>query len=141
MWTGRLVVIVLTVMFVGLLGRVYQLQAYPEPADRRAAGLAGRHRELAAMRGGLIDRNGRVLAATRVGYRLFCDPACSSRTAPIFVPRRSRMPLATTRSEIDKKLSGRSHLRYVLLDDRMSDEQVDRFHRAQEAWTLPGDLH
>ena len=32
------------------------------------------------------------------------------------------------------KLSGRSHTRYVLLDDRMNDEQVDRFKDIE----LPG---
>ena len=62
-WTARAVVIFPTITFVGLLGRVYQLRAYPDPQieslQQSQIGTA-----LAAMRGGLIDRTGRVLAAT-----------------------------------------------------------------------------
>ncbi|MFK7788210.1 MAG: peptidoglycan D,D-transpeptidase FtsI family protein [Phycisphaeraceae bacterium] len=124
-WTARTVVIGLTLVFVGLLGRVYQLQAYPdkqiESLQHSQIGTA----HMAAMRGGLIDRTGRVLAATRVGYRLFCDP--------LFIEDRTIFgetvgyELGYNPAEIDMKLSGRSHKRYVLLDDRMNDDQVDRF--------------
>jgi len=131
-WTARTVVICLTIAFVGLLGRVYQLQAYP---DRHIKALQDSQigtAHMAAMRGGLVDRTGRVLAATRVGYRLFCDP--------LFIEDRTvfaetvAYELGYNPVEIDMKLSGRSHKRYVLLDDRMNDEQVDRF----KALDLPG---
>ncbi|MEO0474688.1 MAG: hypothetical protein AAF085_01785, partial [Planctomycetota bacterium] len=131
-WTARAVVICLTITFVGLLGRVYQLQAHP---DRHIKALQDSQigtAEMAAMRGGLIDRTGRVLAATRVGYRLFCDP--------LFIEDRTvfaetvAYELGYNPVELDMKLSGRSHTRYVLLDDRMNDEQVDRFKELD----LPG---
>jgi cell division protein FtsI (penicillin-binding protein 3) len=126
------VVICLTLTFVGLLGRVYQLQAYPDPNIEALQESQIGTAHMAAMRGGLIDRTGRVLAATRVGYRLFCDP--------LFIEDRTvfaetiAYELGYNPVEIDMKLSGRSHKRYVLLDDRMNDEQVDRFKDLE----LPG---
>lgn len=131
-WTSRAVVICLTFVFVGLLGRVYQLQAYPDPHIEALQESQIGTAEMAAMRGGLIDRTGRVLAATRVGYRLFCDP--------LFIEDRTvfaetvAYELGYNPVEIDMKLSGRSHKRYVLLDDRMNDDQVDRFKQLD----LPG---
>ncbi|MEM6506249.1 MAG: penicillin-binding protein 2 [Planctomycetota bacterium] len=124
-WTARTVVVCLSFVFVCLLGRVYQLQAYPDPDIKALQDSQIGTAQMAAMRGGLIDRTGRVLAATRVGYRLFCDP--------LFIEDRSvfaetiAYELGYNPVEIDLKLSGRSHKRYVLLDDRMNDEQVDRF--------------
>ena len=124
-WTARTVVITLTIVFVGLLGRVYQLQAYPNSQIVALQDSQIGTAHMAAMRGGLIDRTGRVLAATRVGYRLFCDPLfIEDRT--IFAETVA-YELGYNPVEIDIKLSGRSHKRYVLLDDRMNDEQVDRF--------------
>jgi cell division protein FtsI (penicillin-binding protein 3) len=132
LWTGRFIVVALTVTLLGLLGRVYQLQAYP---DQQIVALQDSQvgtAELAAMRGGMVDRTGRVLAATRVGYRLFCDPLfIEDRT--IFAETIA-YSLGYNPVEIDMKLSGRSHLRYVLLDDRMDDEQVEKF----KALDLPG---
>lgn len=132
LWTGRFVVIGLTVLFVGLLGRVYQLQAHPDPQIRSLQDSQIGSAELAAMRGGMVDRTGRVLASTRVGYRLFCDPShILDRT--VFAETIA-YALGYNPVEIDKKLSGRSHLKYVLLDDRMDDEQVDQFKQLD----LPG---
>ena len=131
-WTARAVVVCLTIVFVGLLGRVYQLQAYPDDNIMALQDSQIGTAEMAAMRGGLVDRTGRPLAATRVGYRLFCDP--------LFIEDRTVFAetvaygLGYDPVEIDMKLSGRSHKRYVLLDDRMNDDQVDRF----KAMDLPG---
>ena len=132
LWTGRFMVILLTVVFLGLLGRVYQLQAHPDPQILALKDSQVGTGELAAMRGGLVDRTGRVLASTRVGYRLFCDP--------LFIEDRTvfaetiAYALDYDPVQIDMKLSGRSHSRYVLLDERMDDEQVEKFKRLD----LPG---
>ncbi len=136
MFTGRAVVIVLTLMFLGLLGRVYQLQAYPNPQITALKESQIGSAPLAAMRGGLIDRTGRVLAATRVGYRLFCDPAHIEN--PIAFAETIAFELGYNPVELDKKLSGRSNARYVLLDDRMDDEQVDTFLKLDLQKKLPG---
>lgn len=131
-WTARAVVIALTVVFVGLLGRVYQLQAHPDPQIVRLQDSQIGQAKLDAMRGGLIDRSGRVLAATRIGYRLFCDPShIMDRT--VFAETVA-YALGYNPVDIDRKLSGRSKSQYVLLDPRMSDEQVDKFKQLD----LPG---
>lgn len=129
MVVGRTAIIALSLVLVGLLGRVYQLQAHPAPqiAELRDSQLSTT--ELAAMRGALTDRNGRVLAATRVAYRMFCDP--------MYIEDRSTFSeeiayaLGYDPVEIEMKLSGRSDSRYVLLDDRLTDEQVEKFHQTQ----------
>ncbi len=139
LWTGRSVIIVLTVMFVGLLGRVYQLQAHPGEQIVALQDSQAGTAELAAMRGGLIDRTGRVLAATRVGYRLFCDPAMIEDRAD-FV-RDVWFMLGYDPSELAERLSDMSRLRYIVLDQRMSDEQVAAFRQAQEEGTLPGGIY
>lgn len=132
LWTARSVIIGLSLCFLGLLGRVYQLQASPDPQIVALQDSQIGTAPLPAMRGGLIDRQGRVLAATRIGYRLFCDP--------LLIDDRSVFAetvgygLGYDPVEIDKKLTGKSNRRYVLLDERMDDEQVDRFERLN----LPG---
>lgn len=132
LWTSRLVIILLTVVFVGLLGRVYQLQAHPAPQISELQDSQIGKADLPAMRGGLIDRTGRVLASTRIGYRLFCDPShILDRT--VFAETVA-YALDYDPVDIDRKLSGKSHLQYVLLDPRMSDEQVDKFKHLD----LPG---
>jgi len=131
-WTARAVVIALTVVFVGLLGRVYQLQAHPDEQIVRLQDSQIGQAKLEAMRGGLIDRTGRVLASTRIGYRLFCDPShIMDRT--VFAETVA-YALGYNPVDLDRKLSGRSKSQYVLLDPRMSDEQVDKFKHLD----LPG---
>lgn len=64
----------LSVMLVILLGRVVQLQAAP-PAPLRAL-MGDRVTEAVepGRRGDILDRAGRILAASRFGYRAFIDP-------------------------------------------------------------------
>lgn len=64
-----------TLVFLALLGRVAQLQA--SPPERLAAQMGDRTSTVPepARRGDILDRRGRVLAATRFGYRVFVDPA------------------------------------------------------------------
>lgn len=129
MAVGRTVVISLTVILVGLLGRVYQLQAHPDAKIAELRDSQTGTTELAAMRGALTDRNGRVLAATRVAYRMFCDPT--------YIEDRSTFSeqigyaLDMNPVEIEMKLSGRSRSEYVLLNPRLTDDQVEKFHAAQ----------
>jgi cell division protein FtsI (penicillin-binding protein 3) len=132
---GRSIMAVLTVAMLGLLGRVVQLQARPSPMIAELRDTQMSTAELAAMRGAMTDRSGRILAATRVAHRLFCDP--------LFIQDRSTFieTIAYTLDyspeemvEMEIRMSGRSGTRYVLLDDRMTDEQVARYHEAD----IPG---
>lgn len=64
----------MTLLLVVMLGRVVQLQVAPSQklVDQKQARISTRT-EL-PVRGDLMDRRGRVLAATRFGWRLFIDP-------------------------------------------------------------------
>ena len=132
---GYVLMTVLTLVMLGLLGRVVQLQAKPSPAIAELRDTQTSTAELAAMRGALTDRSGRILAATRVAHRMFCDPLfIEDRTTFIetIAYELGYPPQEMIAMEI--KMSGRSDTRYVLLDDRLTDEQADRFHQAQ----IPG---
>ena len=135
-WTARLVVFSLTIVFAGLLGRVYQLQAYPDEQIVQLQDSQIGTASLPAMRGGIIDRTGRVLASTRIGYRLFCDPShIIDRT--VFAESIA-YELGYNPAELDMKLSGRSDREYVVLDQRMDDEQVDTFKNTKMQERIPG---
>lgn len=71
LWT---VAIGVSLAFVAVLARVVQLQT--APGERLSAHIQDRisRRTQMAPRGDLLDRRGRVLATTRVGYRVFIDP-------------------------------------------------------------------
>ncbi|MFI4861645.1 MAG: peptidoglycan D,D-transpeptidase FtsI family protein [Phycisphaerales bacterium JB063] len=128
---GRTIAIVLTVALLGLLGRVVQLQARPSQPIAEMRNTQTSTATLPAMRGALTDRSGRVLAATRVSYRMFCDPLFIENRATFIETIAYELGYSPEEMiEMEIKMSGRSGSRYVLLDPRMTDEQVDRFHEA-----------
>lgn len=57
--------------------RVTQLQAFPGEDLRRAVDARTTGSRLDAVRGDLLDRRGRVLATTRVGWRVIVDPVAA----------------------------------------------------------------
>ncbi len=70
----RLSVIVMALLLGLVLLRVGQLQAFPgDDLQRHIHDRVTRERQPAA-RGDIADRRGRVLAATRIGWRVFVDP-------------------------------------------------------------------
>ena len=75
---GNLVSLILRVgTLLGLalvIGRVVQLQV--APSDQLEGFIAARQtsQSLNSVRGDLLDRRGRVLATTRIGYRVIIDP-------------------------------------------------------------------
>ncbi|QOJ01415.1 MAG: penicillin-binding protein 2 [Phycisphaeraceae bacterium] len=90
MWTGRVLAsvwrdrradrVAWCVAWVGclglvvMLGRVVQLQARPPEPLRWAAGTRVGEQSDEAVRGDIMDRRGRLLSATRLGYRVVGDP-------------------------------------------------------------------
>jgi len=74
MKVGRIFMVGLTVVMVGLLVRVVQLQTVPPEPIRGLMGSQQRGHALLARRGSLLDRHGRLLSGTRVAKRLFVDP-------------------------------------------------------------------
>lgn len=59
---------------VGVLVRVFQLQAFPSQDLRMALDGRTTGSRIDAVRGDLLDRRGRVLATTRIGWRVIVDP-------------------------------------------------------------------
>ncbi len=121
---GRLAAISLTLVLVALLARVVQLQARPpEPiADRldtqqSTATVLGR-------RGALVDSRGRVIAVTRVAQRLFVDPKLIDDRNTF--SERVGYTLGYEPAGIEMELFKRAHSRYIVLDQRLSDERVEK---------------
>ena len=74
LWVGRVLIGLVTLVLLGLLVRVGQLQAWPDPRIVARMGVPDSEQTLAARRGTVTDRRGRALATTRVAHRLFVDP-------------------------------------------------------------------
>lgn len=129
---GRVVVIAITVVMFGLLARVAQLQARPSSPIASLRDSQTGTATLAAMRGALTDRRGRVIAATRIAFRMFCDPAHIEDRSTFCETIAFEIGLNPV--ELEMKLSGRSRSRYVVLNERLTDEQVEKFHLAE----IPG---
>jgi cell division protein FtsI/penicillin-binding protein 2 len=72
---GLLAGVVISVVFVALLVRVVQLQVAPPEQLRAHIDQRISAMKSFAPRGDILDRRGRLLAATRVGHRLIVDPA------------------------------------------------------------------
>lgn len=73
--TGVRVFCALALLSVG--ARVAQLQMLPSSDLRAAINARTSESEIAPVRGDLLDRRGRVLASTRVGYRVVIDPVAA----------------------------------------------------------------
>ncbi|MSR18325.1 MAG: penicillin-binding protein 2 [Phycisphaerales bacterium] len=129
--------------FCATVIRVAQLNLLPSPQLRPAMG--SRHSsevELAA-RGQILDRRGRVLATSVVGWRLFADPAwiyqqawkdqSNSRPADCFGDAASSIASAIGKqpSEVARVLADRADSRYVVLCQDMEDWQVDGVRTAE----------
>ncbi len=73
-WSSRVVALALTLGFVAIFARVAQLQVRPSQA--LAAHIGDRTSTLVepGRRGDLLDRRGRVIAASHFGQRVFVDP-------------------------------------------------------------------
>ncbi|MHC4948957.1 MAG: hypothetical protein ACYTG1_11960, partial [Planctomycetota bacterium] len=71
---GRLLVVFMIIAMLGVITRVVALKINPDPRLPAAAGSVTSSRTDPARRGDLLDRRGRVIATSSIGYRLFVDP-------------------------------------------------------------------
>src|SRR3954470_13134694 len=71
---GRWFVLIIIAGLVGLLGRVIALKLMPDQRLIPALGSYTSTKTEMSRRGDLVDRRGRVIATSSVGYRLFIDP-------------------------------------------------------------------
>ncbi len=122
LWVGRVMIVTLTVVFLGLLGRVAQLQTHPEPgvADLLDSQVASSN--VLARRSEIFDRHGRPLAVTRVAQRLFIDPR-QIRDRNTF-SEDVGYGLDYEPAWVEQTLAARSQSRYIVLDHRLTPERL-----------------
>ena len=143
-WARGIVACTAVVLSLTLL-RVAQLKVAP-PAELDAnAGRRTSVRKELAQRGELLDRRGRPLAMSLVGYKLYCDPAFiyesgwtaakkASKTDPNAITecdpfRDAAIALAPVLKQapqaIHQLLRDNAERRYVILSQDVSEAQVD----------------
>ncbi|MHC4949277.1 MAG: peptidoglycan D,D-transpeptidase FtsI family protein, partial [Planctomycetota bacterium] len=93
-----------------------------------AAGSVTSSRTDPARRGDLLDRRGRVVATSSIGYRLFVDPQEVEDLATIAVDLAHL--LGTGPVEIDRRIQERRDRRYVVVAPLLADWQVEAVRRA-----------
>jgi cell division protein FtsI (penicillin-binding protein 3) len=120
---GRAMIILVTVVLVMLLGRVVQLQTHPE--ERLAAKLNSQQSttNLSGRRGTILDRNGRVLATTRVAEKLFVDPLLIIEHSSF--SEKVGYGLGYDPVDIELALAVRPKSRYIVLDRRLDDQRIE----------------
>jgi cell division protein FtsI/penicillin-binding protein 2 len=120
------VAILLTVLVTGLMGasiyKIVSLKLSP-PAQLLAATVTvnSTSRQL-AIRGRILDRKGRILAASRTGFKLFIDPSIVEDFEMISFELGEILSMPP--AEIEQILRTKQNSRYVVLSSLLSKEQV-----------------
>ena len=76
-----------------------------------------------ATRGSLLDRRGRILAGSRVGYKLFVDPSLVEDPEQLAFELGEQLKVPP--AEIERKIRERAGSRYVVIIDLLEHWQVD----------------
>ena len=126
-WTTTLVVFT-SIVLLGIPVRVIQLQV--APSDSLAAALTHNvsHSVPLVRRGDLLDRRGRLVATTTLGWRAFIDPQESDD--PTMLGIRLQDSIGLDALDVDRALSGRLHRRYIPISGLLEDWQIRKL-RAQ----------
>jgi cell division protein FtsI (penicillin-binding protein 3) len=125
---GKVFLIALVIGMAALLGRVVQLKVAPDPRLAPAVGTTVSSRVEWTRRGDLLDKAGRVIATSTIGYRCFIDPKAVDDADTIAVEL--SLAIRENPAEIDKKLSLHSQSRYVVIDHELEDWQVEALRKA-----------
>jgi cell division protein FtsI/penicillin-binding protein 2 len=121
-WATLFVGCILVAM-TALLGRVVQLKIAPNPGLAEAAGTSFASERQLTRRGDLVDRRGRVLATSTMGYRLFVDP--QEVEDPFTIAVRIADLIDVDPVPIDRRLAQRPDSRYVRVVDLLESWQAD----------------
>ena len=113
-WATLFVGCILLAM-TALLGRVVQLKIAPDPRLAEAAGTSFASERQLTRRGDLVDRRGRVLATSTMGYRLFVDPQELEDLFTIAVRIADLIDVDPV--PLDRRLAQRPDSRYVRVVD------------------------
>lgn len=127
-WGKRLLIAVVVCM-VGLLGRVVQLKLAPDARLGPAVGSTISSRAELTRRGDLLDRCGRVIATSTVGFKLFIDPREVPDLETIAADLKNAAGLDPI--SIDRKIAEKTDSRYVVVNELLNDAQVEAIRRAQ----------
>ncbi len=118
----------LTLAFAGVLGRVTQLQMLPSSNLVHHAPPTSSIRPEMANRGDVLDRRGRVLATSCVGYRLFVDP--QEVNDPYTIGIDIAQLLGRDPVALDAKVNERLDKRYAVLIDLLTEAEVEAIETA-----------
>ena len=132
MLVGKVLAVLLTVLLIGLFGRVYQLQALPGEQVASRVNTQTSAREIAGRRGAIYDRRGRLLAGTRVAQRMFADSGLIED--PDTFPMMVSYSFGYNRRDIEGLIESRPGSRYIVLDERLRDERL----QAYQEFDIPG---
>ena len=124
--------IVAIVAMLGISIRVLQLKIAPSEKLQALIKDPISTRPSVGRRGDLLDRRGRLLATSTVGWRLFLDPSLVKDIGTIGVDLQELIGLDAI--ETDRKLNRRLHSRFVPISEILDDWQVDRINSSN----LPG---
>ncbi len=120
---GRVMIILVTVVLLALLGRVVQLQTYPEERLASKLGSQQSTQRLSGRRGTILDRNGRVLATTRIAKKLFVDPVLIVDYSSF--SEKVGYGLGYDPVDIEMAMAARPKSRYIVLDRRLDDQRIE----------------
>lgn len=129
---GRVMIILVTVVLLGLLGRVVQLQTRPEVRLAAKIGSQQSTKTLPGRRGTILDRKGRVLATTRMAQKLFVDPVLIADRSSF--SEKAGYGLGYNPVDIELAMAARPKSRYIVLDKRMDDQRLEQLKQLD----LPG---
>ncbi|MBI1374964.1 MAG: penicillin-binding protein 2 [Phycisphaera sp.] len=125
---ARLLIAVIVVALLALLGRVLQLQVQPDARILAMVNQRGGTEQLHPRRGALLDRAGRELAVTEVGYKLFVDPGLIKDPADF--PVKLAHAIGDNPARLDMMIDQRADSRYVVINDLLTDQQLDSVRKA-----------
>ena len=111
---ARVAALLVTMGLVGIVCRVGVLKVRPSrPLEKRVESHHG-VRRMPARRGSILDRHGRIFAATRVHHRVFVDPGIIEQ--PGTFAERVAHELGYDPAALAKRLGERWNRRYVVIE-------------------------
>jgi len=132
---SRVLMIGVGIGLVAVLGRVVQFKIAPNERLAPSAGSPFSSAVDLARRGDLLDREGRVIATSEVGHRLFVDPVVAASRGDIATLAAELAPiLGADPAKIDEPIQRGLNKRYVVVQRSVDDAQREAIRQA----ALPG---
>lgn len=141
----RLAAWVLTLLLVAVLARVVQVQLSPSENLKQFIDDRVASRPQMGQRGDIVDRRGRILATTRVGYRVFVDPSAVAAPYGELIANLARITgesqeavantvVGRASENEQRRADGKPLIRYASIGGILSDAQLEMARRLE----IPG---